>query len=58
MDFTACWHNSPLHETGDLDGRLANFPVVVLLFSNIVVNLPGYKRANFMFVPGVHYIDE
>lgn len=47
MDFAACWRNPPLHETGDLDGRLANFLVVVLLFSNIVVNPPVYKRANF-----------
>lgn len=47
VDFAACWRNPPLHETGDLDGRLANFLVVVLLFSNIVVNPPVYKRANF-----------
>lgn len=58
VDFAACWRNPPLHETGDLDGRLANFLVVVLLFSNIVVNPPVYKRANFMCGPGVHCIDE
>lgn len=58
MDFTACWCNPPLRERGDLDGRLANLLVVVLLFSNIVMNPPVYKRASFLFGSGGHYLDE